>query len=110
MIRVIHSNSYYLGYNLDLSNFMGYEQKMVSVTNNTVEDVINALNGPAAVAEITSSKGNAVYNWRAANKFPTDTYLLIQSELRARGLVAPDYLWPMRQPAVIKRKRIRAGT
>jgi len=71
----------------------------------SVEDVIDALNGNVAVAEITSASLTAVYNWRAAGKFPADTYLLIQDELRARGRVAPDHLWPMRQPATIKRKK-----
>jgi len=71
----------------------------------TVEDVIDALGGIAEVAEMTSALPTAVYNWRADGKFPTDTYLLIQNELKARGRVAPDYLWPMRQPAAAKRKK-----
>jgi hypothetical protein len=71
----------------------------------TVDDVIDALGGTAAIAEMTSALPTAVYNWRAAGKFPTDTYLLIQDELRARGRVAPDHLWPMRRPAGIKRRK-----
>ena len=76
---------------------------MTNITS--VEDVIDALGGNVMVAEITSASLTAVYNWRAAGKFPADTYLLLQDELRARGRVAPDYLWPMRQPAAIKRKK-----
>ena len=75
---------------------------------NTVEDVINALGGPAAVAKLSAGTLNSIYNWRAANKFPADTYLLLQSELRLRHLVAPDHLWPMRMP-VQPKKRIRAA-
>jgi len=76
---------------------------LINIIN--VEDVIDALNGNAAVAELTDSSMNSVYNWRAANKFPADTYLLIQSELKARGRVAPDKLWPMRTLAVKRRKK-----
>jgi|KBSMisStaDraftv2_1062788.scaffolds.fasta_scaffold171842_5 hypothetical protein len=76
----------------------------------SVEDVIDALNGNVAVAEITSASLTAVYNWRAAGKFPADTYLLIQDELRARGRVAPDHLWPMRQPARIMRAKKKKPT
>jgi len=78
----------------------------------TVENAVEALGGIAAVAEMTNSSPSAVYNWRAADKFPADTYLLVQSELRARGLVAPDNLWPMRQSASQdddKTKRIRTA-
>jgi hypothetical protein len=71
---------------------------------NKVTDVVDALGGIPDVAEITGTTRNAVYNWVAAGQFPTDTYLLIQGELKIRGLVAPDHLWPMRQPVQPKKK------
>jgi len=70
----------------------------------TVEDTIEALGGNAAVAEITSNTINAIYNWRAAGKFPADTYLLLQNELKSRGRIAPDSLWSMRRRRTKRKK------
>jgi len=66
-------------------------------TFRTTNDVINALGGIDAMAELTGTSVNGVYNWRAGKQFPADTYLLIRAELKAIGHDAPDHMWPMRQ-------------
>ena len=72
---------------------------------NTAEAVVDVLGGVMAVAEMTGTKRSGVYNWLATGRFPADTYLLIQDELKSRNLIAPDYLWPMRQAAAVKKNR-----
>lgn len=71
---------------------------------NRVTDVVDALGGIPVVCEMMGTTRNAVYNWIANGVFPTDTYLLIQAELKARNLVAPDHLWPMRKAIQPKKK------
>jgi hypothetical protein len=65
----------------------------------TVADVIDALGGNEIAAETLDVAYNTICNWRMYNRFPTDTYLMIRDELKDRGLVAPDHLWPMRLSA-----------
>jgi len=62
----------------------------------TTAAIIDALGGIAAMAELTGTSANGVYNWRSGPQFPADTYLLIKSELKKIGKDAPDFLWPMR--------------
>jgi DNA-binding phage protein len=76
---------------------------------NTAADVVDALGGIHAVAEITGTKRSGIYNWLATGQFPADTYLLLQTELKIRNLVAPDYLWPMRQAVQPKKNRSARG-
>ena len=63
----------------------------------TTREVIDALGGNGAVANITGSTAKAVWNWRKANIFPAHTYLLITNALKRRGLIAPSGLWRMSQ-------------
>jgi len=78
------------------------------ITNlNTIDDVIDVLGGKAEVATLVNTRVTAVYNWIANGQFPADTYLLIQDELKTRGVIAPNYLWPMRQPVRPKKIRVR---
>jgi hypothetical protein len=72
---------------------------------NTADEVIELLGGIEDLAELASTSANAVYNWKSCGKFPADTYLLIQDALEALGKIAPDNLWPMRQPSVRVRKK-----
>jgi len=74
----------------------------------STSEVIDQLGGTAEVARLMSTTSKAVSNWRVFDRFPTDTYKLIQSELNKRGKSAPDHLWPMREPPAVKRKRERA--
>jgi hypothetical protein len=77
---------------------------------NTTEDVIDVLGGLAELSTLTGTSVNGVYNWRTENKFPADTYLLIQGELKLRNLIAPDHLWPMRKAVPVGKRKTRAGT
>jgi hypothetical protein len=72
---------------------------------NTADEVIELLGDVEGLAELASTTTNAVYNWKSGGKFPADTYLLIQDALETLGKIAPDDLWPMRQPNVKVRKK-----
>jgi len=108
LIPHIHSISDIVSCNVASSNFLRYGQQMVMHITN-VEDVIDALGGNELVAELTSNTITAIYNWRANGKFPADTYLLIQDELKSRGRNAPNHLWPIRQPPAIGKRKKRTA-
>ena len=57
-------------------------------------DVIDALGGVPAVAKLLKTSRRSVYNWR--KKFPANTYVVLQTELRKHQLNVPDSLWTMR--------------
>ena len=61
----------------------------------TTSEVVKALGGIAAVAEMTGSSYNAACNWQAFPNFPPKTYLVLSRALRARGYSAPASLWGM---------------
>lgn len=65
----------------------------------TTEAVIDALGGNQRVGELTASNAKAVWNWRASNTFPSNTYVALQAALRTIGKSAPDALWSMKLPA-----------
>jgi hypothetical protein len=71
----------------------------------TTTEIIDLLGGNHAVAALTDASAKAVSNWRAAGTFPSNTYLLIKSELLRHGITAPDNLWSMRELPPVKRKR-----
>lgn len=58
-------------------------------------DVIEALGGLTAVAELTASQYKAVANWKAFNAFPPKTYVAMIAALRRAGRSAPASLWGM---------------
>jgi hypothetical protein len=68
-------------------------------------EIIDLLGGNHVVAALTASTAKAVSNWRAAGTFPSNTFLLIKSELLRHGVTAPDHLWSMRELPVSRRKR-----
>jgi hypothetical protein len=74
----------------------------------TATEIIDALGGNQAVAKLTTTTAKAVSNWRAAGKFPSNTFLVVKAALLRLGLSAPDHLWSMREPPAVKRKRERA--
>ena len=74
-------------------------------TIETTTEIIDKLGGNAAVARLTSTTAKAVSNWRGFNRFPSNTFLIIKSELMRLGAVAPDHLWSMREPPVVKKRR-----
>ncbi|HEX5424878.1 MAG TPA: hypothetical protein VFW94_15125 [Candidatus Acidoferrales bacterium] len=64
----------------------------------TADEVIDALGGTAATARLTGKNPQHVSNWRAAERLPAETFLILQDELRARDLIAPPSLWGIREP------------
>ena len=71
----------------------------------TTTEIVNALGGNQAVARLTTTTAKAVSNWRAAGKFPSNTFLVIKAALLRLGLSAPDHLWSMREPPAVRCKR-----
>jgi len=68
---------------------------MSNETLHTADEVVDALGGTKAVAELTRRKDSAVSNWRTAGKFPPNTYLLLKAALSDKNKGAPDALWSM---------------
>ena len=61
----------------------------------TTPKIFEELGGISAVAELTDSAYTAAHNWKAWNKFPPRTYVLILAALKRRGATAPPSLWGM---------------
>lgn len=72
----------------------------------TTSDVIAALGGTKAVAELTGRQYRAAFNWHNFRKFPANTYLVMQTALRERGLSAPSSLWGMADTYPEDRERV----
>lgn len=64
----------------------------------TVDDIIEKLGGPTALAKLTGRKAQHVNNWRVAKRLPANTFLVLRKELEARELSAPAELWGITQP------------
>jgi DNA-binding transcriptional regulator YdaS (Cro superfamily) len=64
----------------------------------TPSDVIDALGGTSAVAALTGRKPSSVSTWKARNKLPAETYVVMMDALKGKGKVAPMALWGMDQP------------
>jgi hypothetical protein len=62
----------------------------------TTSEVVDALGGYLAVAEITGSKPKAASNWPRFETFPSNTYVALTSALLAKGKTAPATLWGMK--------------
>jgi hypothetical protein len=62
----------------------------------TTSDVIKALGGRGAVAELFGVGATAVDHWENG-KFPAHTYLDMVAELAKRGHEAPPSLWKFRR-------------
>lgn len=65
-------------------------------TLSTTSEVMDALGGNLAVAELTGSNNKAVWNWRVAETFPANTYVALTQALLAKGKTAPASLWGMK--------------
>ncbi len=61
----------------------------------TADEVIEALGGVRAVAELTHRTYPAAYNWKMFGRFPPNTFATMQEALRKRERVAPKSLWGM---------------
>ncbi len=64
-------------------------------TLSTAAEVIEALDGPTATGRLVGRSVQSVVNWRAANRLPADTYLILNAALEERGYTAPGSLWNM---------------
>lgn len=64
----------------------------------TTSEVMDALGGNLAVAEITGRNAKAVWNWRGFDTFPSNTYVAMTEALLAKGKSAPAALWGMKIP------------
>jgi len=71
-----------------------YYRKMETLS--TTSEVMDALGGNLAVAELTGSKPKAVWNWRGFETFPSNTYVAMTEALRVIGKTAPASLWGMK--------------
>jgi hypothetical protein len=67
------------------------------VTLSSIEEVIDKLGGPKAVAQLTGRTNSlsVVPNWIDRQKLPTKTFTIMQSALQERGFSAPNHLWGM---------------
>lgn len=65
----------------------------------TTSEVMDALGGNVAVAELTGSSTKAVWNWRGFETFPSNTYVAMTDALVAKGKTAPASLWGMKATA-----------
>ncbi len=62
-------------------------------------DVIDALGGVGAVAELTQTSYRAAHNWKQRGSFPARTHFVMTMALRAKGLSASASLWRMLEAA-----------
>jgi hypothetical protein len=69
----------------------------------TASDVIDECGGTGATADLTQRPIQSVSNWRAANKLPAATFIVITAELKRRGKTAPPSLWGMVEPSDCER-------
>jgi hypothetical protein len=75
----------------------------MSTNLKTTNEVIDALGGVRAVADLTRRRYSAAYNWRKFKTFPSNTFLAMQAALAEKGLTAPPSLWRMVKPPQQKR-------
>lgn len=61
------------------------------------DDVFAVLGGLSGVMDLTKSKYKTVHQWKASGSFPSNTYVLMTSELERLGHTAPASLWDMRE-------------
>lgn len=61
----------------------------------SVEQVVEALGGPPAVAELTGRGVTAVYNWQSRGSFPPGTFVNMTAALKKKDHEAPMSLWRM---------------
>jgi hypothetical protein len=77
-------------------------------TASSAQDVLDALDGIAAVAKALGRTYSAVHQWRGNGKFPPGLYLVMTRMLADRGVTAPASLWSMEPPPVAPPSRVEA--
>lgn len=63
----------------------------------TPSEIMDALGGTNAVAELTGRTYGAAFNWRSQDAFPSNTYVVLIRALEAKKLTASPKLWGMAQ-------------
>ena len=63
----------------------------------SADDVFAALGGLPGVMDLTKSKYKTVHQWKASGSFPSNTYVLMTTEIGRLGYTAPASLWDMRE-------------
>jgi hypothetical protein len=63
----------------------------------TLEDVMTALGGRQAVADLLDAKSSTISMWKYAGKFPANTYVIMTDALHAIDKTAPATLWAMKK-------------
>lgn len=56
----------------------------------SVDEVVDALGGTAAVADLLGVGSSAVSNWRSRRKIPEENFLLVRDALLAAGKEAAE--------------------
>jgi hypothetical protein len=62
------------------------------------DEVLAAVGGFAALAQLTGETRSAVSRWREAGRFPGSTMLCVEAELARKGAVAAVHLWDFDPP------------
>jgi hypothetical protein len=65
----------------------------------TATEVIDALGGTSATANLASVSPSQVSGWRSTNRLGGKSFLVIQQALSERGCSAPSNLWGIKEPA-----------
>lgn len=68
-------------------------------TVETVEDVIAALGGSAAVRRLTGATSQQLWNWKARRRIPARLYKRMGQALKAAGVAAKDDIWAIESPS-----------
>lgn len=66
-------------------------------TDMTASDIIDALGGNTAVAQMAGVGKSAVSNWRKFDRFPPRLYLRFAAAAQARGIEIPERLFEERR-------------
>lgn len=67
-------------------------------TLQTAREIIEELGGPTAVGRIVGRSVQSIVNWRAKNRLPPDTFLLLSAALQEKQISAPPSLWGIKEP------------
>jgi DNA-binding transcriptional regulator YdaS (Cro superfamily) len=65
----------------------------------SVEEVIDALGGTAAAADLLGMSRPAISTWKARGRIPSDNFMLISDELSKRSLQASPTVFGFRETA-----------
>lgn len=67
----------------------------------TAAEVIEQLGGPTAIGRLVGRSAQSAVNWRTAGRLPSDTFLILQAELRSRDMSAPPAVWGILEPTEV---------